>query len=76
MIMLEVQSDEHGDYQHFTVRADEPMRVEVMVIDGKAIAHVYTGTEDDLDQEPLGAYDGNNVENRTWDTLVWGKDDR
>jgi hypothetical protein len=52
--------------QHFVVRADEPVRVEVEVVDGKVLAHVYKGTDDDLDQDPVGAYDGSES-NTSWE---------
>jgi hypothetical protein len=56
MIKMEVINE---DRQQFLVAANEPMRVEVLVTeDGKVIAHVYTGAEVDMDQKPIGAFDG------------------
>lgn len=55
------------DNQHFVVRADEPVRVEVQVIDGKVQTFVYKGTDDDLDQDPVGAYDGSEA-NTPWES--------
>jgi hypothetical protein len=57
MYSLEVTNN---DRQHFTIRADKPVRIESMTIQGKTIVHVYEGTKDDENQEPLFAYDGNN----------------
>ncbi len=53
-IKMDVINDEA---QHFTVVFDRPGRIEVLVVDGKVIAHVYEGAEIDTDQEPLGVYD-------------------
>lgn len=45
--------------QHFILRSDEPVRVEVRVdMNGRAHAFVYRGTEDNPHQEPIGAFDG------------------
>lgn len=62
MIRLQVIDDEQ---QHFLLTADEPMRVEVLPVNGKIIAHIYTGTEVDMEQSPVGAYDGT-VDNEDW----------
>lgn len=44
--------------QHFCLFTDEPLRVEISVVNGKLIAFVYEGTAIDKEQEPLGVYDG------------------
>lgn len=57
MIRLEVIDN---DEQNFILFADEPMRVEVSVSkSGEVLADVYQGVDVDMEQEPLGCYDGN-----------------
>ena len=41
---------------HFSVEANEPVRVEVY---NDTVAHVYRGSEPNRDEEPVGAYDSN-----------------
>lgn len=50
---------ENNRDQHFTMFADEPMRVEVLVVNGKVVAYGYRGVEIDQEQEPDLIYDGN-----------------
>jgi len=57
MIELTVHDDER---QHFSVAGDEPFRVEVMVTDGRVLAEVYPGHITDMEQDPIGCYDGSN----------------
>ena len=72
MIRLEVVDN---DRQHFVIFADEPMRVEVSVDkDGLVLADVYQGVEIDMEQEPLGCYDGNNNTGDTPNTS-WNADE-
>jgi hypothetical protein len=40
------------------VTFERPGRVEFFVADGKLHAHIYDGSDVDLDQDPLFAYDG------------------
>jgi hypothetical protein len=63
MIKLEVIDDEA---QHFLLSADEPVRVEVLPVKGRIVAHVYPGDAVDVEQEPIGAYDGT-IDNYTWE---------
>lgn len=60
MIKLEpIRTRDPGKNQHFILRADEPVRVEVQVdMNGRVHAFVYKGTEDNPHQEPVGAFDG------------------
>jgi len=44
--------------QHFVAYFERPGRIEVLVVNGRVIAHVYDGTSTDTKQDPLGAYDG------------------
>lgn len=47
------------DRKRFVVRGTQPFRVEAAIVkDGVLIAHVYEGEETDMDQEPVGAFDG------------------
>jgi hypothetical protein len=63
MIRLEPKQ---GEQQGFVVRSDEPIRVEVVVgEDGELHAFVYTGMFDDLEQDPVGAFDGT-IANTPW----------
>lgn len=44
--------------QHYILTADEPYRLESMTTaEGKAIVHVYTGVEIDMEQDPLACID-------------------
>lgn len=52
--------------QHFVLTLGEPARVEVTVVGGRVIAHVYRGTATDLEQEPDLTYDGLNDENGSY----------
>jgi hypothetical protein len=49
------------------IRADEPVRIDIYVADGKLQVMVYTGTETDLDQDPCGVYDGTLDKNVEWE---------
>ena len=53
--------------QAFAVRADEPVTVSVMVVEGKALVFVYEGTEITDEHEPIGAYDGTLEFNTSWE---------
>jgi len=60
MIMIEVIDQ---DSDHFVLRADEPVRIEVSLVEAQAhewniIAHAYSGTGDDQEQEPDAVFDG------------------
>lgn len=55
MIRLNVVDDEK---QHFILNFEEPGRVEISVIKGRVVAHVYKGAEDDTEQDPSLMYDG------------------
>ena len=61
MIKLEVIDEKR---HHFLVRADEPVRIEVL----NSVAFVYLGFEDDPEQEPVGCYDGLEGRNTNWTT--------
>ena len=52
--------------QTFAVKADEPVTVSVMVVEGRVLAFVYEGTEIDFEDDPLGAFDGTLEENTSW----------
>ena len=47
-----------ADTDHFIVAADQPMRIEVSLVSGRIVAHVYKGAEVDPEQDPSFAYDG------------------
>lgn len=51
--------------QHFLISSNEPVRVEVSVIDGHIIAEVYEGLCVDSQQEPIGGYYGGD-RNTNW----------
>lgn len=56
---------------HFTVSFARPGRIEVRLSRepgrrATLVAHVYDGTAIDIDQEPLGAYDGSLDEIEDW----------
>ena len=51
--------------QHFLVTFNRPGRIEVTMVDGAIVAHVYEGAAIDAEQDPLGAYDGTGA-NRNW----------
>jgi hypothetical protein len=51
----------NNDDQHFIMRFDRPARIEVSVVDGKVIAHAYSGYDTDIEQEPDLVYDGSIV---------------
>lgn len=56
MIRMKVVNPEN---QHFSVAADEPVRLEILLTkSGKIIAHIYDRAEDDEFQEPVGMFDG------------------
>lgn len=42
---------------HFVVSADQPCTVEVIVVNGDLIAHVYDSVDTDQDSDPIGAFD-------------------
>ena len=70
MIKMEVINDEN---QHFILTFDRPGRVEVSVVDGKVIAHVYDGAVIDESQEPLGGFDATLIGpfgtgNKSWES--------
>ena len=60
-----------GNADHFILQFDRAGRVEVSVVSGRIIAHVYEGSKVKPDQEPLGMYDGFEVslgeENDDWE---------
>lgn len=64
MIRLETINQERN---HFVIYACEPVRIEVMKVNGNVHAHVYRGDEVDREQEPLGAYDGSLGTNTDWE---------
>ena len=54
-IALEVVRE---DADHFVLTFDRPGRVEVSLLGGRVVAHVYEGAEVDQEQDVLFAYDG------------------
>lgn len=52
----------HND--SFVVSGDEPFRVSVGTVHGRAIAFVYTGTEGDEEQDPVFSFDGTEGNNQ------------
>lgn len=64
MIKLTVLDDEK---QHITINADEKMSIEASVVDGKLILTVYDEISLDEDDEPIGAYNGTNGKNFSWE---------
>ncbi len=72
MIKLEILDDER---QTFLVTGDEPYRVEVAVLPGgRILTDVYPGDTVDMDQAPVGGYDGtmshspySNGTNQSWE---------
>lgn len=60
MLTLENQNDHPRDTRtHLVIRSDEPMRLEIRGGNGLPLAvYGYTGTTDDLDQEPVLVYLG------------------
>jgi hypothetical protein len=52
---------------HFVISGDEPYRTETTIQDGKAITFVYRGAEVNLDDEPVGMFDGTSEDNLDWE---------
>jgi hypothetical protein len=52
----------------FLLSATEPMRVEVRLVAGTLIAHAYTGTTIDREQDPVGAFDSSIGLNEEWES--------
>ena len=73
MIKLEVIND---DEQHFMIAANEPVRIEVSVVDGAVIAHIYPGFEVDTEQRPVGMYDGTLIEPNAGGNEDWAVNER
>lgn len=65
-IRLNVIPDDLND-DHFSVHFEKPGRIEITVVDGLVLAHVYEGAENNLDQEPIGGYDSSIGENNSWE---------
>ena len=63
-IKLEVISDKKD---HFAVIFNRPGLVEVTVLNGSVVAHVYDGVPPDVSADPIGAYDGTNDSNKNWE---------
>jgi hypothetical protein len=61
-----VEGDGATAVDHFIVRGDEPWRIEIIHRAGTVSAHIYRGAETDIEQEPLGCYDGTLPENTDW----------
>ncbi len=62
MKMTVVDSNE----DHFIVAFDSPGRIEISLVNGRIMAHVYKGEDIDLEQSPVGAYDGTLEYNEDW----------
>lgn len=52
--------------QHFVAQFARPGRIEIVLVNGRVIAHIYEGADTDKEQEPLGMYDGTQVHNTDW----------
>lgn len=46
------------DTDHVIISADEPVRIELSLLDGSVMLHAYRGVEVDPEQEPDAVYDG------------------
>lgn len=69
MIKLEVINNQE---QHFLITSDEPCRIEVSLIEGKYIlADCYAGIQVDMEQEPIGCYDGTLPDYQTQENVTW-----
>lgn len=67
MIKLEVNKKE-GVRDSFIVRADEPVRISLDLMDsGHLLSYVYSGVEDDVEQDPSGFYDSEDIEHYSWE---------
>jgi|GEM_PF-7107050 len=64
MIRSEVINE---DEDHIIVRSDEPVRIEMSVVNGRTIVHVYRGVKDHSEQEPVGGYMGTDGPNNSWE---------
>jgi len=60
VLKLEVINDAT---QHFIISGDEPFRIEVSILNGNIITHVYHGADVDLEQDPDLCYDGSLLAN-------------
>lgn len=59
---VELALKTHSD--SFVVSGDEPFRIDVGSVYGRIIAHVYTGTEGDEEQDPVLSFDGTEGNNQ------------